>query len=193
MTEHIIEENPHFVWWTGKPKVFDIEVHVHSGEVVMDADMKECEGRHICKCGFDCDDVLKEFINEAKYFRLDFKKEFRFAPSREKYPGTCDGDDTLYDKAMRLLLTAHRGQKDKAGKDYRLHPLRVSESVSGTRTRMVALLHDLLEDTPYTFNDLKEMSFPQEVIDGILSVTREDGETYRDFVKRARSNYSADR
>lgn len=95
---------------------------------------------------------------------------------------------TLYDKAIRLLLTKHRGQTDKAGADYRLHPLRVAAGVADCDAKIVALLHDVIEDTGTTPANLASIGFPAHIIEGILSVTNQEGESYKDFVARASRN-----
>lgn len=97
-------------------------------------------------------------------------------------------DDALVDKAIRLLLMKHKGQVDKAGMDYRLHPLRVAMGVDDVDAKVVALLHDVIEDTGTTPEELAKVGFPQDIIDGIVSVTRREGEGYKDFVVRAAKN-----
>lgn len=91
---------------------------------------------------------------------------------------------TLED-AIALAAKAHAGQTDKAGAPYILHLLRVMQAQQSTEARMAGVLHDLVEDTDYTFEDLEEMGYPDEVIEALRHVTKRDGESYADFVKRA--------
>ena len=94
--------------------------------------------------------------------------------------------DELFDRAMQIAIRAHMGQKDKAGRDYVMHPIRVAERCKDPRAKIVALLHDTIEDTPVTAEYLRGEGFPEEIILGVLSVTkRDDEEEYDDFVARA--------
>ena len=94
----------------------------------------------------------------------------------------------LYDLALKIAIKAHEGQKDKSGREYIMHPIRVAERCKSAKAKIVALLHDTFEDTEVTPAFLKEQGFPDEIVDGILSVTKQEGETYEDFVCRAAKN-----
>ena len=97
--------------------------------------------------------------------------------------------DELFDRAMQIAIRAHMGQKDMAGRDYVMHPIRVAERCKDPRAKIVALLHDTIEDTPVTAEYLRGEGFPEEIILGVLSVTkRDDEEEYDDFVARAAEN-----
>lgn len=91
---------------------------------------------------------------------------------------------TLED-AIQLAVKAHAGQVDKAGQVYILHPLRVMFAVEGEIARIAAVLHDVVEDTDYTFDDLRQMGFSEAVIEVLDCLTRRDDETYMEFVERA--------
>lgn len=90
--------------------------------------------------------------------------------------------------AHEICTTAHTGQVDKAGMPYHLHPERVAARCSTDVETIVALLHDTIEDTDITPEYLLNHGFPQYIVDGILSVTKRDGENYEDFVARAKQN-----
>lgn len=94
----------------------------------------------------------------------------------------------LYDKALQIAIRAHKGQKDKAGHDYILHPIRVSERCDDPRAKIVALLHDTIEDTDVTADYLREEGFTEEIVEAVLAVTRSEGEEYDDYVRRAAQN-----
>lgn len=64
------------------------------------------------------------------------------------------------EKAILIATKAHEGQKDKAGKPYILHPLRVMLRMKTTKDMMAAILHDVVEDTDVTLDDLREHGFP---------------------------------
>jgi len=94
----------------------------------------------------------------------------------------------LYDKALQIAVRAHKGQKDKAGHDYILHPIRVSERCDDPRAKIVTLLHDTIEDTDVTADYLREEGFTEEIVEAVLAVTRREGEEYNDYVRRAAQN-----
>ena len=98
----------------------------------------------------------------------------------------------LYDLALRIAIRAHEGQKDKSGREYVTHPIRVAERCKDPRAKIVALLHDTIEDTVVTAEFLRSQGFPEEIIEGVLSVTKQEGEegeeNYEDFVLRAAKN-----
>lgn len=94
----------------------------------------------------------------------------------------------LLQKAITIATEAHCGQKDKAGADYIGHPLRVAERLKDKKEKIVAVLHDTIEDTYVTADYLREQGFPQDIVDGVLAVTHREDESYEDFVKRAAKN-----
>lgn len=94
----------------------------------------------------------------------------------------------LLEKAALICVTKHAGQRDKMGQAYFQHPMRVAMRCQTDEQKMVALLHDTIEDTDVTAEYLLAEGFPQSVVDGILSVTKREGENYEDFVARAKQN-----
>lgn len=97
-------------------------------------------------------------------------------------------DNTLLKQAHAICLNAHEGQFDKSGQPYHLHPERVAARCATESEKIVALLHDTIEDTDITPEYLKAQGFTNEIIDAILSVTRGENESYDDFVARAKKN-----
>ena len=95
---------------------------------------------------------------------------------------------TLLEKALQIATDAHLYQVDKAGVPYIFHPIRVSNRCSTDDERIVALLHDTIEDTEVTAEYLLMEGFPRNIVDAILSVTRNEDENYEDFIKRSRLN-----
>lgn len=89
--------------------------------------------------------------------------------------------------AIRIALTAHAGQLDKGGQPYILHPLRVMLSCKTDRERIVAVLHDALEDSAVSHLQLWE-AFGLEVADAVHALTRQDGEAYSEFIERVALN-----
>jgi (p)ppGpp synthase/HD superfamily hydrolase len=90
--------------------------------------------------------------------------------------------------AIELAAKAHAGQKDKSGKTYILHPLRVMMAMETEEEQIVAVLHDIIEDTDITVSDLLRRGFGDVVVEAIKSVTRKEDETYFEFIKRANQN-----
>ncbi len=99
---------------------------------------------------------------------------------------------TLED-AILLAVQAHWGQKDKAGQPYVLHPLRMMARVHGEAERMAAVLHDVVEDTPYTLDQLRALGYPEEVVAAVDCLTRRETETYEQFIERVKTNRIARR
>lgn len=101
---------------------------------------------------------------------------------------TKEDSAKLLDLAAKLCVTKHAGQRDKAGAAYFQHPMRVAMKCETDDEKMVALLHDAIEDTDVTAEFLLQEGFPQYIVDGILSVTKREGECYEDFLARAAKN-----
>lgn len=94
----------------------------------------------------------------------------------------------MLQKAFRIAQAAHMNQVDKAGKPYILHPIRVAQNCTFEDEKIVALLHDTIEDTDVTAEYLLAEGFSKEIVEGILSVTKREGESYEDFILRAKKN-----
>ena len=91
-------------------------------------------------------------------------------------------------KAIRIACFAHQGQVDKAGIPYVLHPIHLAEQMETEDTCVVALLHDIIEDTDVSVEDLEAVGFPQNQIDAIIVMTHDKGEDYMDYVRRVKKN-----
>ena len=89
------------------------------------------------------------------------------------------------DQAMELAELHHSGQVDKAGQPYIGHIRRVVGAVDTSEEKLAAALHDLLEDTPVTAADLLTAGCSPEIVRVVEALTREDDESYEDFVRRA--------
>src|SRR5215213_8186221 len=97
------------------------------------------------------------------------------------------------EEAIRVAVEAHRGQQDRAGAPYVLHPLRTMLRLRTDAERMAAVLHDVVEDTAWTLDDLRARGFPAEVVDAVDGLTRRPGEAYDAFVERAAAHAVAKR
>ena len=94
----------------------------------------------------------------------------------------------LTKKAMKLCFAAHKDQSDKSGLPYVFHPFHLAEQMSDEYTTVAALLHDVVEDTPFTFTDLSAMGFPEEVISALRLLTHDPAVPYMDYVAKIRQN-----
>ena len=92
------------------------------------------------------------------------------------------------EKAISIAVENHKGQVDKAGAPYILHPLRLMFQMETEKEMIVAVLHDVVEDTEVTLELLKQDGFDIEVLNAIDSVTERGGESYDDFIIRAGSH-----
>ena len=93
--------------------------------------------------------------------------------------------DHLLRRAVALAEQQHAGQVDKAGRPYIEHPMRVMGAMRTDEARIVAVLHDVIEDGDVTLAQLADEGFPRHLLDALDAVTRRDGETYDAFVARA--------
>ncbi len=92
--------------------------------------------------------------------------------------------NNLYDKAYYIVRRVFLNVKDKGGNPYLKHLLYVSNSVSGRNAKVIGLLHDIIEDTIITSEDLLLMNFPKNIVDSVLIVTRKSDESYDEFIER---------
>ena len=89
------------------------------------------------------------------------------------------------ERAIEIAARAHAGQVDKAEEPYIFHPLRVMLSLSGVQAQMAAVLHDVVEDTGITLDDLKSEGFSGDVVEAVAALTKADGESRLDAARRA--------
>ena len=100
--------------------------------------------------------------------------------------------DNLYNRALLLVSDLFQDKKDKAGFPYINHLIRVSVKLDTEELRIAGLLHDVLEDTLITKDDLRELGFSNRVISIIEGVTNKVGENYNDKIKRIIDNGDID-
>jgi (p)ppGpp synthase/HD superfamily hydrolase len=94
---------------------------------------------------------------------------------------------TLED-AVSIAAQAHRGQKDKAGDPYLLHPLRMMLRMKSEAEMIAAVLHDVVEDSDWTLEQLRDSGFSEDVLQAVDCLTHRSGESYEEFIKRAQQN-----
>jgi len=90
----------------------------------------------------------------------------------------------MLEVALSIALESHNGQLDKAGQIYILHPLRLMMKFSNMEERIVAVLHDVVEDSDVTLDDLASKGFSKKVISAIGCLTKKENETYDNFINR---------
>ncbi len=91
-------------------------------------------------------------------------------------------------KAMIVCFEKHKNQTDKCGVPYPFHPFHVAESMTDEITTCVALLHDVIEDTDTTLEQLKAFGFPDVVVDAVALMTHAEGVPYLDYVRKIKDN-----
>lgn len=91
-------------------------------------------------------------------------------------------------KALKLCFAAHKDQTDKSGMPYVFHPFHLAEQMPDEDTTIVALLHDVIEDTPYTLDDLRAMGFNEQVLDALALMTHDKRIPYMDYVAKIKGN-----
>ena len=94
----------------------------------------------------------------------------------------------LTKKAMKIDFAAHKNQTDKNGIPYIYHPIHLAEQMADEKTICVALLHDVVEDTDITFEQLAREGFPDDIIEALKLLTHDDSIQYMDYVKEIKSN-----
>ena len=97
------------------------------------------------------------------------------------------------ERAIAIAAAAHAGQKSKEGGPYILHPLRVMMRMEGLEAQMAGILHDVVEDTPWTIGQLREEGFAEPVLAAVEALTHVEGEEYFAYVARAGANELARR
>ena len=93
-------------------------------------------------------------------------------------------DEKLLNKAIELAKTHHAGAYDKGGRPYVEHPLRLMEKMDTYAERIVAVMHDLVEDTDISIGDLRKEGFSEEVLYALECVTNRENEDYESFIER---------
>jgi (p)ppGpp synthase/HD superfamily hydrolase len=92
------------------------------------------------------------------------------------------------DRALALAVHIHRGLKDKSGRPYILHPLRVMMKMNTDEEMIVAVLHDVIEDSDMTIYDLLKEDFPPAIISAVDAISRRSGESYNEYILRVQKN-----
>lgn len=96
---------------------------------------------------------------------------------------------TLIEKCIAFALEAHTGQTDRLGNPYILHPLHLMANVDSEEEQLTAILHDVVEDTDVTMDDLRALGLPESVLTAVALLTHDkENVSYDDYVKNLKSN-----
>lgn len=91
-------------------------------------------------------------------------------------------------KALKFCFESHKDQTDKSGMPYVFHPFHLAEQMIDEETTIVALLHDVIEDTPCTPDDLRAMGFGEDVLEALALMTHDKRIPYMDYVAKIKEN-----
>ncbi len=91
-------------------------------------------------------------------------------------------------KAMKLCFAAHKDQTDKSGVPYVFHPIHLAEQMESEEAVIIALLHDVVEDTAYTLADLAEMGFSRRITDALALLAHDESVPYLEYVSQVKEN-----
>ena len=91
-------------------------------------------------------------------------------------------------KALKFCFDAHKDAVDKSGMPYVFHPFHLAEQMEDEPTTVAALLHDVVEDSDYTLDDLRKLGFPEVVLDALALLTHDDDTPYLVYVARLKNN-----
>ncbi len=92
------------------------------------------------------------------------------------------------EKAIEIAAKAHAGQKDKSGQPYIMHPLWLMQQFEDEEFQIVAVLHDVVEDSAFTLEDLATAGFAPAVIAGVEAMTHREGESYTAYIDRVQAH-----
>ena len=94
----------------------------------------------------------------------------------------------MLELALSIATEAHKGQFDKAGVDYVEHPIYVASQVDSEEEKAVALLHDVIEDSPFTAEELLLAGLPETVVTAVQILSKKKGQDYQTYLKTVKSN-----
>ena len=94
----------------------------------------------------------------------------------------------LLEQAIYIAVQAHSGKLDKGGSPYILHPLRVMLTMVTTEEKIIAVLHDVIEDSSFTIQQLKQNGFSKKVLDAVSLLTKKENQSYQDYISVIKKN-----
>ena len=103
--------------------------------------------------------------------------------TEEEYKRILETDELIY-KSLEIVTKVFNDKVDKGGFPYVIHLLKVYSGVSDYKEKVCALLHDIIEDTDVTYDDLRKVGYDEEIIEILTILTKLKGEDYRDYIER---------
>ncbi|MDJ1501760.1 hypothetical protein [Xanthocytophaga agilis] len=93
-----------------------------------------------------------------------------------------------FERALQIATEVHKDQKDRYGAPYILHVMRVMLRGKNEDEKIVGLLHDVVEDSPMTIEDLRKEGFSESILEAVNCLTRPESESYDDFIQRIKTS-----
>lgn len=141
--------------------------------------------------GFLIGDILQleEFSPEIGYTGKHLRRKVSYITDYEQKDGyvvlgLVAEESSLLDKAIIIATKAHSGQVDKGGHPYILHPLTLMLQMPTEELKIIAVLHDVIEDTYVTLDDLRAEGMPERVLEALDAITRRAGEKKKEYLRR---------
>lgn len=170
-------------------KYYKLTDELNSNEVVKDDNGKRYTYR------FGAEEWVRSGIMVRYMWPDDSKFDQYIIISEEKALQLLDEQrrnlDKLLELAIEVATQAHKGQLDKGGNPYILHPQAVAAALDSTENKIVAYLHDVVEDTEITLEDLKEMGFTYRIVNSIRILTKSKDISYEDYLKSVKKDSNA--
>lgn len=170
-------------------KYYKLTDELNSNEVVKDDNGKRYTYR------FGAEEWVRSGIMVRYMWPDDSKFDQYIIISEEKALQLLDEQrrnlDKLLELAIEVATQAHKGQLDKGGNPYILHPQAVAAALDSTENKIVAYLHDVVEDTKITLEDLKEMGFTYRIVNSIRILTKSKDISYEDYLKSVKKDSNA--
>lgn len=91
-------------------------------------------------------------------------------------------------KALKLCFEVHKSQVDKSGVPYVFHPVHLAEQMENEEAIIVALLHDVIEDSDYTLKDITQMGFSEKITEALSLLTHKHSEPYMEYIAKLKDN-----
>ena len=101
----------------------------------------------------------------------------------EEYEKIRKTDEIIY-KSLEIVTRVFNDKVDKGGFPYVIHLLKVYSGVSEYKEKVCALMHDVIEDTDVTYDDLRDVGYPEDIIEVLTILTKLKGEDYKDYIAR---------
>lgn len=94
----------------------------------------------------------------------------------------------IFETALAIAVDAHKGQTDKSGMPYILHPIAVANKVDTLELKTIAILHDVIEDTSVTAEDLLKKGIPEDIVEIVMLLSKPKNEDYESYLRRVKEN-----